>query len=176
MECAVCGGPFSLKFRRGLYIWQGTTRAHLCPCYEQERKLAEEDRIASGLQQGQYPQFLDFVSMWLSGYSRSTVWREMVQQGVDPGRRQVGLFRVLQDSQFLPNTLSKMAAPTLSLFPYAFRVARETAASMYPPELAPCEYRDYLFPRPAFGIFRGCRVSGGGGWRGAVHLTSFRWH
>ena len=119
MECAVCGGPFSLKFRRGLYIWQGTTRAHLCPCYEQERKLAEDDRIASGLSQAQYPQFLDFVSMWLSGYSRSTVWREMAQQGVGPGWRQVGLFRVSESSKLLPNTLSKLAAPTLSLFPYA---------------------------------------------------------
>ena len=130
-ECAVCGGPFSLKFRRGLYIWQGTTRAHLCACYEQERQLAEDDRIAPGLRQVQYSQFLDFVSMRLPGYRRGAAWREMARQGVGPGWQQVGLLRVPQASKFLPNTLSKLAAPTLSLPPYAFPAARETASPMY---------------------------------------------
>ena len=88
VQCDVCGDHYTLKHRHGRYIWQGTRRSHLCTCFEQEQCLASEAHQASGVRQDRYPQFLDFATMWMSGYSRCTIWEEMEQQGAEPGRRE----------------------------------------------------------------------------------------
>ena len=85
-QCDVCGSQYTLKHRHGRYIWQGTRRSHLCVCYEKEHCLASETHLAFGVRQENCPQFLDFTTMCLPGYSRGTIWKEMEQQGADPGR------------------------------------------------------------------------------------------
>ena len=157
MECGGFGAPSPKKFRRWAYIWKGTRRAHLCARLEQERELAEEDRLAAGAKQGRYPQFLDFVTMWVSGYSRRTVWQETVQQGVDPGWWRKVLLSVFAASQFLPNT---QRTPTA--LPYRTSPVLTEWQGNYDfiahPALAPHAFAELPFRTPPslLGVFRSC--------------------
>ena len=51
-----------------------------------ERGLADESRLAYGVNQCHFPLFIDFVVTWVADYARGTVLDEMEQLGVGAAR------------------------------------------------------------------------------------------